>query len=111
MGIIAFLSSFLLWGLMSQSKAQVVVTSIDNDVLNYGRKSHQVFSGHVENQGNVKASNIRVIVTWLDMNNNEYEGYTDLGSLDPSESKQFSVVFSSNDLVMVSYYSQRVSFD
>ena len=108
---ISILSSLLLWGLMSQTRADVKITSIEKEVLNYGGKSNQVFSGFVLNQGNLKALNVKVVVFWLDMNNIEYVGFTELESLEPGESKRFSVVFPSDDLIMVSYYSQSVSFD
>ena len=114
MGIMVLIASFfslLLLGVFFNSQANVVVTSINNEVLNYGGKSNQVFTGYVVNKGNMVATNVRVTVTMLDMNNNESEKYTDLGTIESGESKQFSVVFPSNDLIMVSYFTQEVTFD
>jgi len=109
--ILASFSALFLLGLYSNLQANMVITSINNEVLNFGGKSNQVFTGYVVNNGNIVATNVRVIVTMLDMNNKVYEKYTDLGSVEPGESKPFSVVFPFNDLVMVSYYTHKVTFD
>jgi len=111
MVLLASFSSLLLFGIFNNSQANVIITSIDNEVLNYGGKSNQVFTGYIINKGNMVATNVRVTVTMLDMNNKEYEKYTDLGTIESGESKQFSVVFPSNDLIMVSYFTQKVTFD
>jgi len=109
--VVAVSSAFFIYGLVSSNKAQVEISSIQKETLIYGGFNHQIFSGYVVNKGNVEAVNVRVFVNWIDMNNGDYEGFCDVGSVGVGESVQFNVDFSSNEIVMVSYYTQWVVFE
>ena len=108
---VSIISGILLWGLMSQSGPSVEISSIEKKTMVYSGYNHQIFTGFVVNKGNVEAVNVRVYVNWLDVNNGEHEGFCDVGVVGVGESVSFSIDFPLKDLVLVSYFTQWVTFE
>jgi len=109
--VVAVSMAIFFYGLISDNDANVVIISIQKKTVIYGGSNHLIFSGFVINKGNMKADNVTVHVLWLDMNIGEYEGFCHLGSIGAGESVEFNVAFPSRELVMVSYYTQWVTFE
>ena len=109
--IISVVTALYLLGFMSPGSANVIISSSNHDVLINAGLTHQLFEGTVVNTGTLEAQNVVVTVMWVDLHNIEHQGTAEVGYINPGESSNYSVNFPTDTMVVVTYFTQWVTYE
>ena len=100
---------YMFYGLPFLAKADLVITSIQDEVDISPEGASQIFSGFIHNKGNKAAKNVEVFVLWND-GMSTHEKSVNIGNIPPGESKSFEIVFEVRESRWIAWYSQWLEF-
>ena len=109
--VLSVVASLYLLGFMSSGSANLMISGIKHEVLINAGLTHQLFEGTVVNTGNMEAQNVVVTVMWVDLHNIEHQDTAVVGSLGSGESSKYCVDFPTDNMVVVTYFTQWVTYE
>ena len=101
---------YIFYGLPFLKKADLVITSIQDEVDISPEGASQIFSGTIHNKGNKEAKNAEVFVKWND-GFSTHEKSVSIGNIPPSVTKSFEIIFEVRESRWINWYSQWIEFE
>ena len=101
---------YMFYGLPFLKKADLVITSIQDEVDISPEGATQIFSGYIHNKGNKEAKNTEVFVQWND-GMSTHEKSATIGRIPPGDTKSFEIIFKVRESRWIAWYSQWFEFE
>jgi hypothetical protein len=101
---------YMFYGLPFIAKADLVITSIQDEVDISPEGASQIFSGFIHNKGTKAAKNTDVFVRWND-GMSTHEKSVHIGIIPPGVTKSFEIIFKVHESRWIAWYSQWVEFE